>query len=112
MSPREAMALLWVLGVCACNNVHPPVLPQPFDASDAAPWVAGDGGPNETPCQRACDVLERFCGPQLTDCATSLAHVEADRAIRTISGKAFTCADLADAGSKAAVQGLDPSVCP
>jgi len=104
--------LLLLPFIAACAGVHPPVLPQPFDASDAAPWVAGDGGPNETPCQRACDVLEKFCGPQLTDCATSLAHVEADRAIRTISGKAFTCADLAGAGSKSAAQGLDPSGCP
>lgn len=104
--------LLLLPFVAACAGVHPPVIPQPFDASDAAPWAVGDGGPGETPCQRACDVLEKFCGPQLTDCATSLAHVEADRAIRTISGKAFTCADIADAGSKAAVQSLAPGSCP
>ena len=105
--------LLLLPFVAACAGVHPPVIPQPYDASDAAPWAVGDGGPGETPCQRACDVLARFCGPQLDDCATSLAHTESGPVgIRESSGRRLTCADLADAGSKAAVQSLAPGSCP
>jgi hypothetical protein len=105
---RKIAALL-VLFAFACQPVPAPA-PMPPDATDGAPTPLLDGSP-ATPCSAACSNLSALGCPVATDCVTVLAHVDGARLVRLAGGTTLTCAMLAAATSKAAVQSLGVS-CP
>jgi hypothetical protein len=94
------LAILLVLAA-ACTPAPAPG-PMPPDATDGspAPIEAGPG------CPEACAVLTSLCGPQPPDCVTVFAHVDGAHLIRTPAGAPLTCAAVASATSKAAIQAL------
>lgn len=84
----------FLLLVAACHPSTPPG-PVPPDATDAA----------SSDCAKACGVLAAMCGVQPADCAITATNVEQQRHIR-VGGAPLTCADIAEAQSKADVQRL------
>ena len=100
-----------LLLLCACPPAPVPP-PQPPDASDAspAPVPVGDAS---TPCVAACAALAAAGCPQgaVPDCATTLAHVDGARLVRTPSGTPLTCVAIAAVKAKADAQSLGVS-CP
>lgn len=106
-----ALGLAGCLVLTACPPGAPPA-PVPPDATDAAPTPASDASAPMTPCQAACDVLARLCGPQKPDCVTAMAHVDGSKSIRNgATGKPLTCMDVADAGSAAELRAIGET-CP
>jgi hypothetical protein len=102
-------ALLALFG-CSCTRVPPPSPPPSYDASDAAPYVAGDGA-GESICQLACDHLVPICGPQGALCASVYQRMQDQQEVRKPAGGALTCADVLGASDKASVRALGVS-CP
>lgn len=101
---KLALVVTALVAVCtqACTEHSHAAMPEPGpDATDAASFLT-------TPCQAACNELAALGCPEksIVDCATILAHVEADRLVRTSTGDPMTCVAVAGATSVTAERAL------
>ena len=102
-------ALLALFG-CSCARVPPPSPPPSYDASDAAPYVAGDGA-GETDCQRACDRLTAVCGPQGVACVVTYALIQDHEEVRKPDGGSLSCKDVLGATDRAGMIAIGVTTC-
>jgi hypothetical protein len=101
MTRRLAFTLALLLGACVPAPAPvPPPQPDADAAPDPAPVPEAAPAPM-VPCEAACAVMARLCGPQGPDCVRSQAHLESAHEIRMSNGQPQTCVAVAAAMSVA-----------
>ena len=99
-------AAICSVAACVPSQPPPPATPTWQDASDAAPYQAGDGSLTESTCARACDLLTRVCGLQGPACVYSYTFISQNQRVGKPDGGALSCGDILTAQSAQDVRAL------